>query len=328
MRIKTRLLTTVCAAAAILLAFQNCAQDLPPAVMDKPTSANLVSTGPLQVGPVAAMSPGTQQALYVSGGTPPYMFQVAAGTGTVDQYGMFTAPSLTENDTIHVSDSSSPKQDVFVTISVTPGMAPAINVAFSPAAPTTLDRVTLSASGGAGPYTFALLAGPGSVNGNIYTPVASGQTSVLFEATDSAGHKKQATLVVAAGPASLPVYRVNWLLITDGGNFGYTSNDLVSNPPVMAGSSRSSSMVYKIFNSPITDSKPIYMCSHPTMEYFNFLSVSGCGGGAAVSIAGYIANGPRPNTVPIYTTSAFPPLTSSNSAQLGGGSIIGYGPNY
>lgn len=157
-------------------------------------------------------------------GTPPYSFSVTQQptkgtlTGTAPDLVYTLTPGQTGTDTIlfSVSDSDSPAatDDGVITINIQPPLA---------LAPTTLPNgmvnllyanQTITASGGTGPYTFAVTSGalPGGLNltaGGVFggtAPTAAGTFNFTITATDSSvpantGSRAYTVIIVPAGGA-------------------------------------------------------------------------------------------------------------------------------
>jgi hypothetical protein len=67
----------------------------------------IVSVGPLSISPSAVVvEQDDVYDFYADGGSPPYIYSVSAGSGTIhSQSGLFTAPSSTGVSTVRVTDS-------------------------------------------------------------------------------------------------------------------------------------------------------------------------------------------------------------------------------
>lgn len=179
--------------------------------------------------PNGTLGAAYSQTITASGGTAPYSFTLVSGslppglslstsgalTGTPTSAGSFTF-------TVRATDSAGCFGSRVYTIVINPAACPTITLS-----PTTLPAaiagtpygpVTITATGGTGPYTFAVTAGalpPGlslSTAGVISgTPTQSGSFTVTITATDSAGCQGSRLYsalvncpVILVAPATLP----------------------------------------------------------------------------------------------------------------------------
>jgi alpha-tubulin suppressor-like RCC1 family protein len=149
------------------------------------------------------------QLFTATGGIPPLTFSVALGGGTIDAgSGFYTAPAVPDSVTVRVMDSLGHFSDSAVTIigilSISPGTKTlAVNNTF-----------TFSAVGGAGPYSFAVTSGGGTVDsatGLFTAPGVSGSAAVT--ATDSLGATSTASITINS---ALSVTPSAWTLAVNG----------------------------------------------------------------------------------------------------------------
>ncbi len=132
------------------------------------------------------------------GGSAPYVYSIFSGTGTVDpSTGIYTAPALSGNATVRVTDSLGATANALVTVN------PALTI--SPTSQTIFVNSTISFTGtnGVSPYTFSIVTGTGSINattGDFTAPATNGTATVRV--TDSVGNFANASLTITT-PLSL-----------------------------------------------------------------------------------------------------------------------------
>lgn len=130
----------------------------------------------------------------LSGGTPPYIFSISSGVGSVDSNGVFTSSSagstvLTATDSVGATQSAS--------ITTLPILS--ISAAQTTIPPNSSLQVT--AQGGVSPYSYHIKTGGGEVhpiNGLWISPAFPG--SSIVEVTDSSGAHAELTLTTSSGP--------------------------------------------------------------------------------------------------------------------------------
>jgi len=163
-------------------------------------------TTPLAIAPTqASLDPGMAKTFAGAGGSKPYSYSIASGTGSIDaSSGAYTAPAAAGSAVIRVTDASAQHADASVTIN------PALTLA---AASTTVDgntSQTLTAAGGQTPYSFSVVSGKGKVDtsSGVYTAPAEADSSVV-RVSDALGATAQVTILnnppLSVNPTSITV---------------------------------------------------------------------------------------------------------------------------
>lgn len=168
-----------------IVLFQNCAEDLPIEAQQSSTATDGSAT---VAPPTLALTADkleieTEQTAQLSaaGGTAPYAFSVATGSGLVSSTGLFTAPEVAEANVLEVQDFAGAKSSI--TISV---LSP-LSLNFSPASPNVGTPVQLMPAGGKSPFVYAVEVGAGTISGNTYTPGGMGELTARLKVTDARG---------------------------------------------------------------------------------------------------------------------------------------------
>jgi len=196
----------------------------------------ITNNATLGISPAAVtLDAGMSKAFIASGGTPPYTFSLLSGTGTVTAAGTYTTPAAPGTGDVRVTDAIGQHVDAIVTIDSALGFAPG---------PTVVDgglNLNLSGTGGQGPYTYAVVSGPGTVNpstGLFTAPTTAGSTVV--QVTDANGGTSQITITnyatLGITPSSITVTAGSGetLQFSGTGGSGSYAYTLVSGPGTLS----------------------------------------------------------------------------------------------
>ena len=126
------------------------------------------------------------------GGTPPLVYSVFSGTGTVNaSTGAYTAPAASGSAVVRVTDSLGATADAGVTIN------PALSI--TPASQTMAinGTLTFSSAGGVVPYTYSIFSGAGIINATTGAYTAPGTVGTdIVRVTDSLGNTADSTVTI------------------------------------------------------------------------------------------------------------------------------------
>ena len=167
------------------------------------TPAPASSVTPLTISPgTVTLAIGGSQTFTAAGGSGTYSFSILTGGGTINSStGAYTAPSSSGSTVVQVSDSEGRTANAVVAIATSGALA------ISPLTQTVVVNATLSysASGGTGPYTYAKIAGTGTIDSTtgIYTAPSSAGSATI-EVTDSTGATASTTVTIVAALAISP----------------------------------------------------------------------------------------------------------------------------
>jgi large repetitive protein len=137
-----------------------------------------------------------------SGGTPPYMYTIESGGGSINSTGIYVAPSMPDAMVeITVEDANANVATAMITVASTGLSLSAASTNLNSSVET--DQMT--ATGGIQPYTFAVVSGGGTITAStgLYTSpsvLPSSTTSVELSTTDSAG--SVAFTFITVGPSA------------------------------------------------------------------------------------------------------------------------------
>lgn len=136
-----------------------------------------------------------------SGGASPFVYSVVSGTGSVDpNTGNYTAPSVNGSSVVRVTDAFGNIANANITITSPLSLSPASTVL------AVNNTVTFTGVGGTPPYTYAQIAGTGTINsatGDYTAPASSGTATVRV--TDSLGATDTSTVTINPALAISPV---------------------------------------------------------------------------------------------------------------------------
>jgi hypothetical protein len=267
----------------LVLAFQNCSNETPSGTKSASAKSALTLFSPSD-------TVATQQTLMIeaSGGTAPYAFSVVVGAGAIspvdESSALFTAPALAQTSTVRVVDANGAYADKMI------NSTNSLTLSFTPLNPKSTDLIALTGQNGNPPFSFSLVAGPGTLAGSFFTPAATGGIT-RFEVQDANGNRSGFDIAVAVVTTAI-IYR-----FLDGGGAVHFRDD--PNPP--AGMTASGS--YKLFKVKAQVADPIIVrkCENASSVYFtHYLCVSGY---TNLGVVGYASAVELPNTAEIYGTS-------------------------
>ncbi|MDZ4676554.1 MAG: hypothetical protein SGI74_03510 [Oligoflexia bacterium] len=161
---------------------------------------------------------GAGQSFSVSGGTPPYLYLMISGGGSITTGGVYTAPSTSGSASIRVLDSVG----VYLTVPINIINGPAISPASQNIAVNRLFTFTNQTGAGVGPFSFSIISGSGSITSvNAVTgtftylaPASIGSASVRI--TDSNGYNSDAAITIFTPVKIKPALGFNCVLKNDG----------------------------------------------------------------------------------------------------------------
>jgi hypothetical protein len=166
-------------------------------------TAAVTVLGTLSIAPSSAtVDPGFQRAFTASGGVPPYAWSLSANGsgGSITPGGIYTAgPTGSVSDTITVTDSLGSTRTALVTVPAR------LTIANGGGGTTTVPaggQVTLTASGGSGPYTWTMTtngSGGTVTSGGAYTAGPNAGTDTIT-VTDANGGSTTITITVPVTP--------------------------------------------------------------------------------------------------------------------------------
>ena len=136
-----------------------------------------------------------------TGGTPPYTFSTVSGSGSITAGGVYTAPGSPGVDVLRVTDSTAVTADAVVAIVDAQPLTiipPAITLS-------TNDVYFFTAVGGTPPYSYARIAGTGTIDpvtGEFQAPGSADTTTI--EVTDALSATDQSTVTIVEGLVIIP----------------------------------------------------------------------------------------------------------------------------
>lgn len=139
-----------------------------------------------------SMKSNDSSTMMAYGGTAPYTYRLVSGGGSVSG-NVYQAPSYETIAKLQAVDAQGYEATAFVTVKYyTPVVVTPKETRLYPG-----ETVTISASGGTGQYSYALVYGEGSLSGNTYTAPGSA-TVAQVQVTDTIGGSALATIRVEA----------------------------------------------------------------------------------------------------------------------------------
>ncbi len=175
----------------------------------------------LVISPVAKLTTVNSTTIFsATGGAPPHVFSISAGTGTINPAtGFFTASSSSGFVTVRVTDAMASISESAVTVNGPLAISPTtLSIA-------TNGNHTVVGSGGLPPYTFSVQSGGGSMNstsGDYTAPAVAG--SAVLKIMDSSGQSVTAPVNIFAtltlAPQTVTVAVNSTQSFTASGGFG------------------------------------------------------------------------------------------------------------
>jgi plastocyanin len=144
------------------------------------STAMVTASGSVAISPsTIGLGAGSTVTFAASGGIPPYIYSVAAGSGTIDSgTGFFIAPPAVETDTVHVVDSVANTADAIVAVA----SPPALHIVPGTTTVTVGQSINFTGGGGSGNpvnYTYTKVSGGGSLVGATYTAPGFAETATI-----------------------------------------------------------------------------------------------------------------------------------------------------
>ncbi|MCT4640889.1 MAG: hypothetical protein N4A33_01240, partial [Bacteriovoracaceae bacterium] len=160
--------------------------------------ATVTVSTPLAISPVSStIGEGDTINYSAAGGIPPFEYSIVAGSGSIGTSdGVFDATGVSNGSSVvQVRDSSGSTAYASVTVNPALSINPAIQtIGYS-------EQITFSTTGGNAPYTYAILAGDGTIdtNSGLFTgPASIGST--IVRVTDSSSNTKDAIITIVDKP--------------------------------------------------------------------------------------------------------------------------------
>ena len=179
-------------------------------------------TAALAIAPVAATLTATASLTFsASGGTPPYVYSMTSGLGTIDaDTGVYSAPLGASTDAVRVTDAAGGTNDAAVTVTT----AGALGISPSSISLVTNGSITFAAGGGTAPYTFSVESGGGvidAVSGAYVAPPTSGLATVRV--TDSQGTPETAEASITVNIAGALLISPSSIVLGTGGSVSFNA---------------------------------------------------------------------------------------------------------
>ncbi len=308
-------------AALTIVSFQNCSNEVPAAA--KSGGLNNSSSSP--VGQLSVPATAVEiEALQLyeikpTGGVKPYIYTLVSGSGTIDTAGNFSGPAGGDVSVVEVKDA----KDTSIAVTITT-IAP-LQLTHLPMAPKTTEIVQLTPSGGKPPYNLQLLAGVGTLTGNMFSPGSPAASTNWFRLTDSRGRLVESSITVNATP-SLNIYYYFMTVVSEFSTDTYTfysPSDSEAAFGYQLGGVRG-----VLFTENANGRTPVRRCRLNNINIYSYLKKGNCAGGYAdAGIVGYVSETQVPNSRPIYSNNTNDNYSSAWSFTANGLSLMGYVPN-
>jgi hypothetical protein len=138
----------------------------------------------------AIVDAATTTSQAAAGGAPPYTYSVLTGGGTINATGQFTAPAGPAMVTLKVTDSKGATAEEAITVNAA---LVAAQATVTVGGGTTL---LIGATGGQGPFAYAVTAGGGSVDGSGHFIAPSTAGTSVVTVTDALGVSITVTITI------------------------------------------------------------------------------------------------------------------------------------
>ncbi len=197
------------------------------------------------------LKPFGSSSVYATGGTAPYTYSVVLGGGRIEG-STYIAGSTIETVTLLAVDALGAKAYATVAI-VSP-----VELAVGSSSLATDGSTTLTASGGTAPYSYSLVSGGGSLNGNVYQAPAYATTAKL-QVIDAQGYVGIAYVNVAyyapvvITPEQTRLYPGETLTLSASGGSGQYSYALISGSGSLNGTTYIASATATVAKVQVTD---------------------------------------------------------------------------
>lgn len=199
----------------LLLGYINCSQQ---AFQEEDSwDANSSSYASITLSPASqTITINSIAQFYASGGTSPYAYALASGSGTVNaSTGVYTAPNFATTATILVTDQDGLSATATVTVtsaSSTPSPTSPLSLSAAPSTIYVQGSSYLTASGGTPPYTYSVTSGTGVLTGTRFLAPYAAETDTVT-VSDATGAVATATITVydpnaTTAISTAPVYRL------------------------------------------------------------------------------------------------------------------------
>jgi len=247
-----------------------------------------------------SINSGSQVTFKVSGGTAPYEFSLDQNFGSINENGVYSAPSTAGNCQINIVDAKGNMGNATVTVNA--------GTTFS-VSPLTISMKTgttqqFKGVNGKPPYTYTV-SGGGTITaeGTFTAPATKGTATVTV--TDSTGAKVNAVATITAddgggggGVSTAPLYRyIRETPLQPQIDYFMTFS---SAPPSGYKPSPTGSRFRIITASNIPDTIMLYSCVSKSTGKHYITTTTNCGSsGKLVEIYGYVYAISKPNTAPV-----------------------------
>ncbi|MCM2279940.1 MAG: hypothetical protein NDJ89_17845 [Oligoflexia bacterium] len=140
----------------------------------------------------AVLAAGNSHPFSVLGGKAPFIFTVAAGAGSVDASGQFTAPASAGSATLRVTDSNGKHSEAAITINASLQITPE-----APIVTVSSTDLLFSATGGVPPIRYSVVSGEGAIDAQSGAYAAPAELGLaVIQASDALGNTDFAIVTI------------------------------------------------------------------------------------------------------------------------------------